>query len=165
MTDPTPRNGNDAPRTLGGVWDRATGSIGLDDRHDVRGLTMQGQCYKHGFEASQDSCRHCGLAFCAECLVYSFGPNKPPYCISCALGASGVRANAALQTNVSRREIRRLEKERKKALKAQRSAAPGKIEVQLDVTADDPVPVLVPDVEENPFAWADDPQSGQRVPF
>ena len=126
---------------------------------------MEGQCYKHGFEASQDACRHCGLYFCAECLVYSFGPNKPPYCISCALGASGVRANAAVKTNVSRREIRRMEKERKRARKAQKSGTPAPIEVEIDITAPDPVPVLVPDTEENPFAWADDPKSGTRVPF
>jgi len=124
----------------------------------------EGQCYKHGFEASQDSCRHCGLYFCAECLVYSFGPNKPPYCISCALGASGVRANAGIQTNVSRREIRRMEKERKRARKADKTGA-SPIEVEIDITAGDPKPVLVPDAEDNPFAWADDPTSGQRVPF
>src|SRR5829696_4207058 len=111
----------------------------------------EGQCYKHGFEASQDACRSCGLFFCAECLVYSFGPRKPPYCISCALGASGVRANAGIQTNVSRREIRRMEKERKKAIKAQRAAdpVPVPVEVAIDVTAPAPTPVLVPDTEEN----------------
>jgi hypothetical protein len=126
--------------------------------------TVEGQCYRHGFEASQDACRNCGLFFCAECLVYSFGPNKPPYCISCALGAAGVRANAGVKTNVSRREIRKMAKERKKALKAQKGAT-APIEVEIDITAPAPARVSVPDVEENPFAWADDPKSGQRVPF
>src|SRR6478735_5925300 len=89
----------------------------------------EGQCYKHGFEASQDACRHCGLYFCAECLVYSFGANKPPYCISCALGASGVRANAARQPTMSKRDIRRMARDRKKAEKSRLAAAP-KVEVQ-----------------------------------
>jgi len=126
--------------------------------------TVEGQCYRHGFEASQDACRSCGLHFCAECLVYSFGTNKPPFCISCALGASGVRANAGVKTNVSRREIRRLAKERKRAQKQQKGA-PAPIEVEIDITSPDADPVLVPAAEENPFAWADDPKSGQRVPF
>jgi hypothetical protein len=36
-------------------------------------------------------CRTCGRAYCSRCLVFAFGPNKPPYCVSCALTASGVR--------------------------------------------------------------------------
>src|SRR5262249_4633453 len=54
-----------------------------------------GRCYTHGFEAAENRCRHCGHEYCSECLVYAFGSNKPPYCISCALAASGVRSNAA----------------------------------------------------------------------
>ena len=50
---------------------------------------MEGRCAKHQFEASEDVCRECGNEFCSECLVYSFGPKKPPFCIACALAAAG----------------------------------------------------------------------------
>ena len=97
------------------------------------------------------------LDFCADCLVYSFGPNKPPYCVSCALGASGVRANAAVPDHrLAARDpahARRSASRRRKAAKA----APAPVEVEIDITAPDPAPVLVPDAAENPFAWADDP--------
>ncbi len=75
-------------------------------------------CCRHQFEEAEATCRHCGERFCSECLVYSFGPKKPPYCISCALGAAGVRANVSKRPRLSRREQRRLEKEAKQAAKA-----------------------------------------------
>jgi hypothetical protein len=126
---------------------------------------MDGRCYVHGFELAENHCRNCGMQFCSECLVYAFGANKPPYCISCALAASGVRSNAARRPTLSKREIKRMEKERKKA-----DARGGKPTVEVApapvaaVVA--PEPVMDVDVEaDNPFAWADDPNAGQRVPF
>lgn len=118
-----------------------------------------GRCYRHGFELAEARCRNCGLSYCSECLVYSFGPNKPPYCISCALAAAGVRSSAAVNTNASKRELRKMEKERKKAAKSQKSAKP-KVEVAPVAPA---APTSTPD--DNPFAWADDQDNGQRVPF
>jgi hypothetical protein len=48
-------------------------------------------CDTHPFDQADDSCRECKRSFCATCLVYSFGPKKPPYCVPCALTAAGVR--------------------------------------------------------------------------
>ena len=67
----------------------------------------EGRCARHQFEAAQDMCRHCGDLFCNECLVYSFGANKPPYCVSCALAAAGVRSNGAAPRKLSRKERKR----------------------------------------------------------
>jgi hypothetical protein len=48
-------------------------------------------CNRHPFDQAAGSCRACGREFCSTCLVYSFGPKKPPYCVPCALEAAGVR--------------------------------------------------------------------------
>lgn len=80
------------------------------------------RCFRHQFEESEAMCRHCGERFCSECLVYSFGPKKPPFCIACALAASGVRAHASKRPRLSRREQRRVEKEAKQA--ARTTSAP-----------------------------------------
>ena len=56
---------------------------------------MEQRCERHQFEIADGQCRTCGHPFCAECLVYSFGPSSPPFCISCALTAAGVRTTAA----------------------------------------------------------------------
>jgi len=129
---------------------------------------MDGRCYVHGFELAENHCRNCGMQFCSECLVYAFGASKPPYCISCALAASGVRSNAARRPTMSKREIKKMEKERKKA-EQQRVAGPT-VEVAPVPVAVAPAPAPTVSVEvdveaENPFAWADDPNAGQRVPF
>ena len=67
---------------------------------------MEGRCAKHQFEAAEDTCRSCGNEFCGECLVYAFGPKKPPYCIACALTAAGVRTNAANSPTKSKKELK-----------------------------------------------------------
>jgi hypothetical protein len=123
-----------------------------------------GRCYTHGFEAAENRCRHCGHEYCSECLVYAFGSNKPPYCISCALAASGVRSNAAQRPALSRREIRKYEKERRRALKAQATPSPAD-RVAIEPVAWTPPPAKDDTGEEDPFAWADRPDAGQRVPF
>lgn len=51
-------------------------------------------CLRHMEEAATGECRSCHGTFCARCLVYSFGPKKPPFCVGCALVASGVRNGA-----------------------------------------------------------------------
>lgn len=126
-----------------------------------------GRCYTHGFEAAENRCRHCGHEYCSECLVYAFGSNKPPYCISCALAASGVRSNAAQRPALSRREIRKYEKERRKALKVQTASSPAD-RVAVEPVSWSPPPIADDhhdDDEDDPFAWADRPGAGQRVPF
>jgi hypothetical protein len=121
-----------------------------------------GRCHVHGFELAENSCRNCAFEFCSECLVYAFGAKKPPYCIACALAASGVRSNAARSPSLTKRQTRAMEKERRRAEKAER-VSPPKVEVHAGMFDDlEPLPSSVP---ENPFAWADDPKAGQRVPF
>jgi hypothetical protein len=51
-------------------------------------------CLRHTEEPSTGECRSCHGSYCARCLVYSFGPKKPPFCVGCALRASGVRSGA-----------------------------------------------------------------------
>lgn len=51
-------------------------------------------CDAHPFEVATAVCRSCRYDYCAECLVYTFGPKKPPYCIPCALKVAGVRTTA-----------------------------------------------------------------------
>jgi hypothetical protein len=48
-------------------------------------------CLRHFEEPVAAHCRECHHPFCGRCLVYSFGPKKPPYCLGCALYASGIR--------------------------------------------------------------------------
>lgn len=122
---------------------------------------MDGRCIKHPFETAESACRNCGNDFCNECLVYAFGPDKPPYCVPCALAAAGVRSNAATAPAMSRREIRRREKERKKADKAARRT-PAPPAVQLADDAAPPPPVV--GSGGNPLSWDTD-GSGERVHF
>ncbi len=56
---------------------------------------MADTCVKHSFEIAKGKCRQCHNSYCEECLVYSFGPKKPPYCVTCALNAGGVRRTGA----------------------------------------------------------------------
>ena len=48
-------------------------------------------CMRHYEEPVVAHCRTCARPYCSRCLVYSFGPDKPPFCVGCALNASGVR--------------------------------------------------------------------------
>jgi hypothetical protein len=118
-----------------------------------------GHCYVHNFELAETRCRNCGNEFCNECLVFAFGAGKPPYCVACALAAAGVRSNAGRQPTMSRRELRRLEKERRRADR-RKSDEPGP-RVEVDPADWRPPPSGHAD---DPFAWADAPSLGQRVP-
>lgn len=70
------------------------------DRAEVRNWNAVGRtsvvhyCLRHMEEPSTGQCRECHGGYCARCLVYSFGPKKPPFCVGCALHASGVRNGA-----------------------------------------------------------------------
>lgn len=81
---------------------------------------MQGRCDKHLFEAAEDRCGKCGYEFCGECLVYAFGPKKPPMCIACAVAAAGVRSTAGNRPVADARELRALKKERRSAFRRAR---------------------------------------------
>jgi hypothetical protein len=78
---------------------------------------MLDSCSKHPHEIGVALCRRCGGSWCASCLVYSFGPKKPPYCMSCAMVAGGVRTSAALPA-MPKRQI----KAQMRALKAEAKA-------------------------------------------
>lgn len=75
---------------------------------------MQGRCDKHLFETATDVCRACGHEFCPDCLVYSFGAQQAPFCVPCAVAAAGIRTTAGVRPVRSRRELRRLSRERRR---------------------------------------------------
>jgi hypothetical protein len=83
---------------------------------------MQGRCDKHLFEGAEDRCGKCGYEFCGECLVYSFGPKKPPFCIPCAVAAAGIRSNAGVQPMADAGGMRQLRKERRSERRRQKLA-------------------------------------------
>ncbi len=56
---------------------------------------MSETCAKHSFEPAAGVCRQCRNSYCSDCLIYAFGPKKPPYCVTCALNVAGVRHRGA----------------------------------------------------------------------
>jgi len=127
---------------------------------------MHEPCAKHQFEPAEDVCRTCGWDFCGECLVYAFGADKPPYCLSCALAASGVRSGAANPQIRTKREIKARHKEWVDLRTSSQRQAP-----RVEVSAfDDFVGASVAGGDgspDNPLSWLDDHLggSGERVPF
>jgi hypothetical protein len=79
---------------------------------------------RHFEEPEAARCRTCDRPFCNRCLVWSFGPNKPPYCIGCALTASGVRTppKTVVVANKPTAQVKRELKEQKRAEKAEARA-------------------------------------------
>ena len=126
---------------------------------------MEERCARHQFEAAEDVCRTCGHDFCSECLVYAFGANKAPYCLSCALAASGVRSTATIRPIRSKREIKDRHKQWCRA-RSTRQRETTRVEIspfdEFVATAAVGAPA-----EENPLAWLDDHLggTGERVPF
>lgn len=53
---------------------------------------MDGRCDKHLSHVAEDRCTRCGNPFCADCLVYPSGPERPPTCLPCAVAAAGIRS-------------------------------------------------------------------------
>ena len=79
---------------------------------------MLESCPKHPHERGVALCRRCGHSWCGTCLVYAFGPKKPPFCMSCAMYAGGVRSSAS-RPAVSSRQV----KAQMRAMKAEAKAA------------------------------------------
>jgi hypothetical protein len=102
---------------------------------------MQGRCDKHLFEGAEDTCGKCGYEFCGECLVYSFGAKKPPFCIPCAVAAAGIRSNAGIRPMADARQLKALRKERRSAARKQR---------QDGTPAPQPLPSLAPNMDGGP---------------
>jgi len=76
------------------------------------------QCEIHPFEGADDRCGACGRTYCIECIVYPFGPRKPPMCKSCAISASGIRKHANRAPVASRRQLKQEARARRKRAKA-----------------------------------------------
>lgn len=103
-------------------------AAGVPNHQDV-----EGRCERHLFDQAVDLCGRCGFEFCADCLVYSFGTKKPPFCLPCAVEAAGVRQGAGFGTPaLNRREQKEL-KRRRKAFLAAREAT----RIVAPVTLDD----------------------------
>ena len=84
-------------------------------------------CQRHGWDESEDECRECGDAFCANCLVYVHGAHARPLCINCALKKSGIRGSK--RTGPSRRERRARAKVEKLHDRARVAAERRRVEV------------------------------------
>ena len=83
-------------------------------------------CMRHYEEPVVAHCRTCNRPYCSRCLVYSFGPDKPPYCVGCALTASGVRNKPQAVAMASADAVpagdRRVERAQRRAEKAEARA-------------------------------------------
>ncbi len=69
---------------------------------------------RHPFESADRICAGCGGWYCDGCLVSPWGPRKGALCVSCAIEWGGVRRTAGQRPMRSPREIRQLERERRK---------------------------------------------------
>jgi hypothetical protein len=47
------------------------------------------QCANHRGVTTAGTCRQCLEAYCPDCLVYVFGEGRAPFCVDCALSATG----------------------------------------------------------------------------
>ena len=98
---------------------------------------MDDCCNKHPHERGVAACRRCGDTWCGNCLVYAFGPKKPPFCMGCAMVAGGVRT-AGARPALSRRELKAREKAQRARAKAEAKAA----KASGAGLSEDPQPVL-----------------------
>ncbi|MCB0978455.1 MAG: hypothetical protein KDB02_13455 [Acidimicrobiales bacterium] len=80
-------------------------------------------CVRHFEETMEATCRTCQAPFCSRCLVYAFGPKKPPFCIGCALNAGGVRNGYRVAPAASAKPSRREAKAAARAAARQEKAA------------------------------------------
>jgi hypothetical protein len=90
-------------------------------------------CDNHTFEMAEGLCGQCGRPYCAECLIFVFGPKKPGMCKACAIQAAGIRKNAGRAPAVSKRELKRIAREHRREVK-QRDKT--KVESAPSVSAD-----------------------------
>jgi len=133
-------------------------------RDSTQPTLIDSRCARHQFEPAVDRCRTCDETFCAECLVYSFGASKPPFCTHCALAASGVRVRGSRVQKVSRRELRRRERDARTAALAAANPPDEPIDWSIPAPPDGSAPA-----NGGAFRWADDthdgPQAGGVVQF
>jgi hypothetical protein len=84
---------------------------------------MLESCSKHPHEKGVAVCRRCGHGWCGSCLVYAFGPKKPPFCMSCAMVAGGVKSTSSLPP-MPKRQLKAQMKAMRAEAKAATKAAP-----------------------------------------
>ena len=80
-----------------------------------KGEVVSFSCVKHPMAVSEYVCGQCGLEFCPECVVFPYGVDKPPVCITCALQMGGVRKRATGRPKLSRRAVKKRVKEHQRA--------------------------------------------------
>ena len=86
---------------------------------------------------------------CDRCLVYLEGDRVLPRCRPCALVAAGVRPASSVRLALSRRQLSRLQRQRRREGRPpRRSSSAFSGLPPLVVAADRPT------VEPDPFAWA-----------
>ena len=117
---------------------------------------MDGRCAKHQFEAAESVCRACGNEFCGECLVYSFGPKKPPFCVACALAAAGVRTTAGNRPVKPKKELKKETRARRKEARASLRNRTANVEIEWSM-AEDPTEGLTEEDLLLPSAPTDAP--------
>jgi len=93
-------------------------------------------CERHPHEVGSAICRRCGGAWCRDCLVYSFGANKPPFCMACAMVAGGVRSTSA-RPAMPKKELRARMKAERQAQKAAAKAERATVSAAAEVAAVD----------------------------
>lgn len=117
---------------------------------------MLDTCIKHPFERAEDACRSCSHGFCGDCLVYAFGPKRPPYCIGCAIAAAGVRSTAGNRP-ASRKELKAAAKERRARRRRKGEANTQVAEALASAIAEEPVRPTVEETAVDPsgdLSWA-----------
>jgi hypothetical protein len=98
---------------------------------------MLESCRKHAHEMGVALCGRCGGSWCSSCIVYPFGPKKPPYCMSCAMVAGGVRSASTIPAMPRRQlkaQLKALKQEAKAAAKAGATAPERASEPQPELT-------------------------------
>ncbi len=114
-------------------------------------------CMKHPHERATGICRRCGIAWCGDCLVYVYGPSKPPYCVSCAMFAAGVRTGG-VRPALSRRDLRARRKAERAARRAGSEPAQARTQEAIDEsTAPGAAPVSAPAPATSAATGRDDP--------
>lgn len=53
--------------------------------------TTETACQRHTYAPSAGRCKGCGTLWCEDCMVWPFGPKKPPLCLDCAAEQAGLR--------------------------------------------------------------------------
>lgn len=115
-------------------------------------------CVRHYEEPVADTCRTCRNDFCSRCLVYAFGPKKPPYCVGCALTASGVRSD---RNQMVVHQAPRPTRAERKAEKAARKLAAKHAKTGGTPLA--PAPSTVPDTSAPDSVQPEKPEYGDQT--